>query len=113
MLGKKGKAEVKVFKQKDPNTGQAKEVVQEQIKLPTKNPKGVLANSVTLKLFVRNILSGGSTHVVKTVDPESGKTVQQFLQTQVDPTTGQSTQTLIPITSGSSQGNESILKSFF
>ena len=39
-LGKKEQAEVKVFKQKDPLSGQTKEVVQEQIKLPLKDPKG-------------------------------------------------------------------------
>lgn len=46
MLGKSRSAEVKVFKQKDNGTGQSKEVVQEQIKLQTKNPRGVLGNFV-------------------------------------------------------------------
>ena len=42
-----------------------------------------------------------------TVDPDSGRTVQQFLQTQVDPSTGQTIQTLIPITNGNLNAGES------
>ena len=44
-----------------------------------------------------------------TVDPESGKSVEQFLQTKVDPTSGKTSQILLPLSSGTvdSQHGES------
>lgn len=54
-------------------------------------------------------VTGGSTHIVLTVDPDSGKSVEQFLQTKVDPISGKTSQILLPISSGNvdSQHGES------
>jgi len=43
-------------------------------------------------------VSAGNTQIVTVTDPVTGQPVQQLIQTQIDPSTGQATQVVLPAT---------------
>ena len=82
--------------------------------MPLKNSEGAIFQMCFSNDHHSNLslCIGGSTHIVLTVDPDSGQSVKQFLQTQVDPTTGEITQKLHPISSGSVASQHDQCKSY-
>ena len=53
--------------------------------------------------FSGGVGGGGATQIVTITDPVTGQPVQQIIQTQIDPKTGQATQVALPANVGAGQ----------
>lgn len=60
---------------------------------------------MAISSFYSTLLGLSSTQIITVPDPNTGQPIQQIVKTQIDPTTGETKQVLLPLNQSETDGN--------